>query len=78
MSDSPSEIIAKGIEHVRKKVYHEQPDLMSAFLDLLDLLEVAHCEHEWESKPMGGDPASEDSTEMVTVCKKCGYEDDSD
>lgn len=32
------------------------------------------CEHEWESKPMGGSPADAESSERVTVCKKCGME----
>lgn len=32
------------------------------------------CQHEWESRRMGGDPANECSYERVTVCKHCGEE----
>lgn len=73
-----SEKIQAGIEHVRQCMYHDQPDLMGAMAELLDLLDVIHCDHKFVLKRMGGDPADAYSNEAVRVCDRCGLEEDDD
>jgi hypothetical protein len=41
---------------------------------LIGVMHAMLCKHEFESKPMGGDPAEDASTERVTLCKHCGLE----
>jgi hypothetical protein len=69
-----AERISDGIERVRERLYADQPDTMSAFVDLLDLLQVAFCEHEFVTTRNPDTP--DGPSEMVTVCKKCGVEPD--
>ncbi len=66
--------IVEALDRIQSRLYADQPDLFGALDNLLNLLQYAYCEHEWETKPMGGDPAEASSTERVTYCKKCGSE----
>jgi hypothetical protein len=60
-----NEIIQKGIGEIRDRVYRDQPDLMSALVDLIDLLDVATCEHTFVTKRRGGDPSDIYANETV-------------
>jgi hypothetical protein len=71
-----NEIIQKGIGEIRDRVYRDQPDLMSALVDLIDLLDVATCEHTFVTKRRGGDPSDIYANETVAVCERCGLEKD--
>ena len=62
------------LEKVRDTLYRDQPDTFGAINALIGYLQYQACDHQWESRQVGGDPTVNESTEVVTVCKKCGAE----
>ena len=68
----PNDRLADALEHIRERAYREQPDMMGTVCDLIDLLQYAFCEHEWEVKVTPDSP--DGPSERFEVCKKCGAE----
>jgi len=68
----PNDRIADELEKIRERAYRDQPDMMGVVCDLINLLQYAFCEHEWEGKTQPG--TVHGPTEYFTVCKKCGAE----
>lgn len=73
MFESSDRMVAE-LEKIREGLYREQPMTMDAVEAIINLLQYLLCPHKWETKRIGGDPTSIDSTEPTTVCAKCGAE----
>lgn len=69
---TPNDRLVTELENCRDKLYREQPDTMGTIEAIINVLQYALCEHDWEGLK---NPDSPDGpSERFEVCKKCGAE----
>lgn len=64
------------LKALEDEAYAEQPMTTSTLIHLIEMLQTVFCPHEFERRPVTGDPANANGTE--SVCKKCGLEESPD
>jgi hypothetical protein len=69
--------IQDALESVRQRNVNPYVE-RGLFDDLLNVLAIAFCQHEFQTRRRGGAPDDAFSNERVTVCKHCGVEPDDD
>ncbi len=64
--------IVKALEGIKDRLYADQPETMTAMVNLIDLLQTVFCDHELKTHRNPDTP--DDPGETVLACVKCGYE----